>query len=84
MALKSEIEKLENAVREIKELGILYKNKNGNASLRVSNKDFNLWMVKELIAQRGRISALEARQKLILAAFGSSVPIWVFVFSCIL
>lgn len=57
---------LNNAIAEIKNLAIEFKAQNGNSSLRIPNKDFNLWIVKKMLEQDGRIGAIETRQKMIL------------------
>ena len=57
---------LSSAISEIKELAIEFKAQNGNSSLRIPNKDFNLWIVNKMLEQDGRISNVETRQKMIM------------------
>lgn len=63
---KSQKISLSNAISEIKELAIEFKAQNGNSSLRIPNKDFNLWLVNKMLEQDGRINSVETRQKMIL------------------
>jgi hypothetical protein len=55
----------EVVLNEIKELAEKFKAKNGNSSLRIPNKDFNLWLVNWAIKQDGRIGKLETLTKLL-------------------
>lgn len=55
---------LSNAVKEIKALSEEFKKQNGNSTINISNKDFNLWLVKKLLEQDGRITQVETKQKL--------------------
>ena len=57
---------LSKAISEIKNLSISFRAQNGDSSLRIPNKDFNLWMVQEMLNQRGRLDCVETRQKMIL------------------
>jgi len=57
----------ETIIREIKSLYQSYLERYGKSSLRVSNKEFNLWITNKLIEQDGRIIKLETRQKLLCA-----------------
>lgn len=57
--------KEENIITEIKTLYESYLERHGKSSLRVSNKEFNLWIANKLIEQDGRIIRLETRQKLL-------------------
>ena len=63
--MKKEIS-LNGAVKEVKQLAIDFKAQNGNSSLRISNKDFNLWIIQKLLEQDGRIGSVEVRQKMIM------------------
>lgn len=62
-----DVEKVENAVNEMKELYQKFLEKNGSSSLRITNKEFNLWIAKTLIEQDGKIIALKTRQMLLYA-----------------
>lgn len=59
------VEKAEKAVNEMKELYVKFLERNGSSSLRVSNKEFNLWIAKKLIEQDGEIIKLKTRQGLL-------------------
>lgn len=63
--MKADIHKITETVTEIKDLYKKFLSTNGNSSLRVSNKEFNLWIVKELLGQNGRIGKLEAKLNLL-------------------
>lgn len=71
--------KLDDAIVEIKKLAKEFREKNGNSSLRIPNKDFNLWLVNKMIEQDGRISKVEAKQTafiLLLTLFAAGVTIF--------
>ena len=57
---------LSNAIAEVKQLTIDFKAQNGNSSLRIPNKDLNLWIIQKLLEQDGRIGSVETRQKMIM------------------
>lgn len=61
----------ETILNEVRSIAEAFKKRNGNSSLRISNKDFNLWIINELINQRGRIIKVETRQKCTLG----SIPV---------
>lgn len=61
----------ETILNEVRGIAEAFKKRNGNSSLRISNKDFNLWIINELINQRGRIIKVETRQKCTLG----SIPV---------
>lgn len=70
--------KLEDAIKEIRELAKAFKAKNGNSSLRIPNKDFNLWIVNKMMEQDGRISKVESRQAafiLLITLLAASITI---------
>jgi len=70
---------LDDAVKEIKKLAKEFREKNGNSSLRIPNKDFNLWLVNKMIEQDGRISKVEAKQTafvLLLTLFAAGITIF--------
>lgn len=60
---------LDDAIKEIKFLAKEFKERNGNSSLRIPNKDFNLWLVNSMIRQNGRIGKLEVTTKVLLTLF---------------
>lgn len=60
---------LEEALKEVRELAKKFKKKNGKSHLKLSNNDFNLWIVNTLINQDGRIIKLEATVKILSALF---------------
>ena len=66
---------LSNAIDEIKQLAIEFKAQNGNSSLRIPNKDFNLWIVKHLLEQASRIDKVETRQKMIMWFFPIAIAL---------
>ena len=59
---RKKMTKLDDAISEIKKLAKEFREKNGNSSLRIPNKDFNLWIVNKMLEQDGRISKIEAKQ----------------------
>ena len=70
---------LDDAIKEIKSLAEDFRSRNGNSSLRIPNKDFNLWLVNSMIAQNGRIGKLESTTKILLMLFcGLMVKVIVF------
>lgn len=70
---------LEDILKEIKQLSDDFKSRNGNAALKITNKDFNLWIVKKLLEQDGRINKLEAVQKTAIKIGVGLVPIFIFI-----
>lgn len=74
------LEKLTKVVKkEIRELAKDFKAQNGNSSLRIPNKDMNLWIINKLIEQDGRISKVEAKQAafiLLVTLFAASITIF--------
>lgn len=74
-----DVEKIEHAVQEMKELYNKFLERNGQSSLRVSNKEFNLWIAKKLIEQDGKIIELKTRQMLLyLLVTGLIVKVIIF------
>lgn len=61
----SDIHKITNAVEDMKTLYKKFLSTNGNSSLRISNKEFNLWIVKKLLEQDGRLGKVEVKQNLL-------------------
>jgi len=60
---------IDDAIKEIKVLAKEFKERNGNSSLRIPNKDFNLWLVNSMIRQNGRIGKLEVTTKVLITLF---------------
>ena len=57
---------LSNTIAEVKQLAIDFKAQNGNSSLRIPDKHFNLWIVQKMLEQDGRIGQVETRQRMIM------------------
>lgn len=76
----SDIDRLTNVIKnEIKQLAKDFRARNGNSSLRIPNKDINLWIVNKLIEQDGRISKVEAKQAafiLLVTLFAAGITIF--------
>jgi hypothetical protein len=60
---------IDEAVKEVMQFAKEFKNRNGSSSLRIPNKDFNLWLVNSMIRQNGRIGKLEVTTKVLLTLF---------------
>ena len=60
---------IDDAVKEVVKFAEDFKKRNGNSSLRIPNKDFNLWLVNSMIRQNGRIGKLEVTTKVLLMLF---------------
>ena len=70
---------IDDAVKEVVRFAEDFKKRNGNSSLRIPNKDFNLWLVNSMIRQNGRIGKLEVQTKVLLTLFcGLVIKILVF------
>lgn len=70
---------LEDALKESKTLVKDFMGKNGNSSLRIPNKDMNLWMMNEMIRQNSRIGKLEVTTKVLLTLFcGIAIKLIIF------
>lgn len=76
-----EIEKIEEAIADVKKLKEQYKNRNGDSSLRIPNKDMNLWMIGKLLDYGDRISKVEAKVKMLMFGIGGGIPLLVFILS---
>ena len=72
---KSQKKSLSNAISEIKELAIEFKAQNGNSSLRIPNKDFNLWIVNKMLEQDSRIGNVETKQKMLMWFFPIAIAL---------
>ena len=67
--------KLDDAIKEIKKLSKEFRERNGNSSLRIPNKDFNLWLVNKLLEQDGRIGKLEIKSKMLMWFFATAIAL---------
>lgn len=63
--MEEDVRNVEKAVNEMKELYNKFLERNGQSSLRISNKEFNLWIAKKLMEQDGEIIKLKTRQGLL-------------------
>lgn len=63
--MKDDLTKIEKAVTDMKDLYTNYIKRNGSSSLRISNKEINLWIVKTLLQQEKTIVELKTRQGLL-------------------
>lgn len=70
----TDLDKLKEVVKEVKKLAGDFKKRNGNAFIKIPNKDFNLWLINKLTEQDGKIKVLEAKQKMLIWIIGISVP----------
>jgi len=79
MTKKTKIQKLEQGLEEVKILIEEFKQKNGNGSCRVLNKDILFWLLTKQMEDDSRISKLEAYVKilllLVLTSYGVNVVI---------
>jgi len=66
MVKKDKIEKLEDGLKEIKDFIIDFKKRNGNSSLRISNKDILLMLLTKSMDNDKRISKIEGVLKIIV------------------
>lgn len=70
---------IDEAVKEVVQFAKEFRERNGHSSLRIPNKDFNLWLVNSMIRQNGRIGKLEVTTKVLLTLFcGLVIKIIVF------
>ena len=63
---KTKIQKLEDGLAEVKELVKEFKQKNGNGSCRILNKDILFWLLTKQMEDDHRIAKLEAYVKVLL------------------
>lgn len=54
---------IDEAVQEAVAITNEFKERNGDTALRISNKSFNLWIIKTLLEQNGRITKVETKQQ---------------------
>lgn len=73
------MDRLEKAIEEVKKVSKEFKNKNGNKYIKITNKDFNLWIVKTLMEDKARISKLEGKQSLICKTLIGIIPLFIFI-----
>ncbi len=66
MEKKTEIEKLEQGLQEVKELVKEFKQRNGNGSCRILNKDILFLLLTKRMEDDRRIAKLEAYTKILL------------------
>lgn len=70
------LDKLTNVIKkEIRELAKEFKEENGNSSLRIPNKDINLWIVKEIMELRNDIGIMKVKTKLLQWFFGIAIAL---------
>lgn len=75
MAKRTKIQKLEQGLEEVKELVKEFKQKNGNGSYRILNKDILFWLLTKQMDDDRRIAKLEAYVKVLLLLVLSSYGI---------
>jgi len=63
---RTKIQKLEDGLAEVKELVKEYKQKNGNTSCRILNKDILFWLLTKQVDDDRRIARLEGMLKIII------------------
>lgn len=63
----NKIDILSKIIKEVKLTSEQFKTKNGNSSLRISNKEMLLWLIGKQIEQDEEILALKIRVKMLLA-----------------
>jgi len=69
-------EKLNEIIKcEIRKLAEDFKKQNGNSSLRIPNKDMNLWIIKEIMELRGDINLVKLKTKLLMWFFGATMAL---------
>lgn len=71
--------KLDKIIEDVKKLSNEFKSKSGNKKIKLSNKDFNLWIVNKLMEQDGRISKLEGKQSLLCKVTIGIIPIFILI-----
>lgn len=69
---------IKETVNEIKEFAKEFRSQNGNSSLRVPNKDFNLWLVKEIMLLRSDVKVMKMKTKLLMYFFGICIALIAF------
>ena len=60
------IDVLAKIIKEAKTTSKEFKNKNGNSSLRISNKEMLLWLIGKQVDQDNRILKLETKIKMLI------------------
>jgi len=64
--MKNKIDTLAKIIKEAKITSKEFKNKNGNSSLRISNKEMLLWLIGKQVEQDERILKTETKLKMLL------------------
>jgi hypothetical protein len=72
---EKDLKYLEGIIKEAKELKKLYKERNGNCSMRVPNKDLLLWLIKDKYGQDNRMNILENKMKYLQLMFISCIVV---------
>jgi len=72
----SNLDKLANIIKnEIKKLAEDFRKQNGNSSLRISNKDMNLWMIMQILELRKDIDVMKLKTRLLQWFFGIAIAL---------
>lgn len=66
-------EKLVKILDEIKSVAQYVKAEHNGKITRLSNKDFNIWIITHLMQYESRLSKVEAHQKLMMWIIGISI-----------
>lgn len=61
--------------QEVKKLAKEFREQNGNSSLRIPNKDINLWIVNELVLLRGELALIKLKTKMLMWFFGITIAL---------
>ena len=61
--------------QEIKKLAKDFREQNGNSSLRIPNKDMNLWIIKEIMELRGDINVMKLKTRMLMWFFGITIAL---------
>jgi len=64
--MKNKIDTLAKIIKEAKITSKEFKSKNGNSSLRISNKEMLLWLIGKQVEQDERILKTETKLKMLL------------------
>ncbi|MFX1588579.1 MAG: hypothetical protein ACFFC1_10515 [Promethearchaeota archaeon] len=71
----TDLEKLEEVVKkEIRALASEFRKRNGNAFIKIPNKDFNLWLVSKMLEEDGRITKNDTRIRMLMWLIGIGIP----------
>lgn len=80
---KNMVDDLKEAIKEIKKLGKEFRKQNGDSPLP-ANKDFNLWIVSQLLTLRDQVASNRAKIKMLMWALALGVPCLIFTLKIIL